>query len=128
MTLTQTWHLMKQAGDTDRLANLTRAFTPLIILWAFCAEKRQTFQNFIIRFRNTASEVSTNCPPDTHYLNPRPDGGGGVESPLRFFEDSEKRRRAAPLFFAYLISNPFQTFPKNYVPRSSQVRSPAQVK
>ena len=42
-------------------------------------------------------------------VNPRPDGGG-LKPPFLFF-------------FAYLISHPFRTFPENFVPRSSQVRS-----
>ena len=61
-------------------------------------------------------------------INPRPDGGGGVESPLWFFEDSEKRRHAAPPFFAYLTSHSFRTFSENVVPKSTQVMSPGQVK
>ena len=61
-------------------------------------------------------------------FNPRPDGVVVVRTPLRFFEDSEKRRRTAPPFFGYLISHPFHTFPENVVHWSSQVRSPGQVK
>ena len=47
---------------------------------------------------------------------------------LRLFEDSEKTAARGAAVFAYLISYPFHTFPENFAPGSSQVRSPGQVK
>ena len=76
-------------------------------------------------------------PDKTHVNpNPRPAGGGGLNTPLRFFEDSEKMaaRSAAVFLIPYqtLILHFFQKFgyltSENFVPRSSRVRSPGQIK
>ena len=50
-------------------------------------------------------------------INPRRAGGGDVS-----------RRPPLARFCAYLFIRPFRTFPENFSPRSSQVRSPGQVK
>ena len=65
-----------------------------------------------------------------YYINPRPAGGGGcLNTPLAVFRgQGKKRRREAPPFFVYLISHQFRTFSENFVPGSSQVRSPGQAK
>ena len=55
-------------------------------------------------------------------------GGGVVETPLRFFQIVQKRRRAAPPFLAHLIIHLFRTCCENFRPRSRKVRSPSHVK
>ena len=47
-------------------------------------------------------------------------GGGAFRRPLRFFANSDKT--------AYLFIHPFRTLPESFGPRSSQFRSPGQVK
>ena len=57
------------------------------------------------------------------------EGGGGAKNahPSGFSRIAEKRRRAAPLFFQYLLTIEFDTLCKNFSPRSPkaghQVRS-----
>ena len=48
--------------------------------------------------------------------------------PYGFSRIAEKRRRAAPPFFQYLLTIKFDTLCKNFSPRSPKVRSPGQVK
>ena len=62
--------------------------------------------------------------------NPRPARGGGVclNTPCGFSKIAKKWRREVPAIFAYLISHQFRTFSEHFVPGSSQVRSPGQVK
>ena len=57
-------------------------------------------------------------------------GGGGAKNahPSGFSRIAEKRRRAAPPFFQYLLTIEFDTLCKNFSPRSPKVRSPGQVK
>ena len=53
---------------------------------------------------------------------------GGGENPPPVFRGCDKMVVRSPTdFFTYLISHPFHIFPENFVPRSSQVRSPSQV-
>ena len=59
-------------------------------------------------------------------FNPRPDGV--FERPPPVFPLSLKYIPYHPSFFPYLITHPFHAFPETFVPRSSQVRSPGQVK
>ena len=56
--------------------------------------------------------------------------GGGAKNahPSGFSRIAEKRRRAAPPFFQYLLTIEFDTLCKNFSPRSPKVRSPGQVK
>ena len=61
-------------------------------------------------------------------FNLRPGGGVILITPTGFSRIAKKRRRAAPPFFAYLLIHQFRTLPENFSPRSSQVRSPGQVK
>ena len=62
-------------------------------------------------------------------INTRPDwGGGAVQYPLRFVEGSEKNCRAQRHRFMHTSCAIFCLFPENFVSRSSQVRSPGQVK
>ena len=56
------------------------------------------------------------------YVNLRP-GGGHFDHPKWFFGSSGKTA-----VFAYLLIHQFRTLPENVCPRSSQVRSPGQVK
>ena len=56
------------------------------------------------------------------------EGGGAVETPLRFFEDSEKLGARRHRFLHTLSAISSATFLKKIVSRSSQVRSPGQVK
>ena len=57
-------------------------------------------------------------------------GGGGAKNvhPSGFSRITEKRRRAAPPFFQYLLTIEFDTLCKNFSPRSPKVKSPGQVK
>ena len=57
-------------------------------------------------------------------FNPRPCWG---VTPCGFSKIAKKRRRSATVF-AYLINHHFRTFSENIVPKSSQVRSPFQIK
>ena len=54
-------------------------------------------------------------------------GGGYFDHTNWFGGNSGKLRRAAPPFFAYLLIHQFRIFPRNFSPRSSQVRSRGQV-
>ena len=63
------------------------------------------------------------------YINTRTGGGGAKNAhPSGFLRIAEKRRRAAPPFFQYLLTIEFDTLCKNFSPRSPKVRSPGQVK
>ena len=62
-------------------------------------------------------------------LNTRTGGGGAKNAlPSGFSRIAEKRRRAAPPFFQYLLRIELDTLCKNFNPRSPKVRSPGQVK
>ena len=63
-------------------------------------------------------------------INTRTGGGGGANNALSsgFSWIAEKRRRAVPPFFQYLLTIQFYTLCKNSNPRSPKVRSPSQVK
>ena len=71
-------------------------------------------------------------PRHTSYLrsyNTRTGGGGAKNAlPSGFSRIAEKRRRAAPPFFQYLLKIEFHTLCENFNPRSPKVRSPGQVK
>ena len=58
------------------------------------------------------------------------EGGGGAKNalPSGISRIAEKRRRAAPPFFQYLLRIELDTLCKNFNPRSPKVRSPGQVK
>ena len=51
-----------------------------------------------------------------------------MPSPPVFSRIAEKRRRAAPPFFQYLLTIELDTLCKKFSPRSPKVRSPGQVK
>ena len=69
------------------------------------------------------------CPPGRARVNTRTGGGGAKNAhPSGFSRIAEKRRRAAPPFFQYLLTIEFDTLCKNFSPRSPKVRSPGQVK
>ena len=57
-------------------------------------------------------------------LNTRTGGGAKNAYPSGFSRIAEKRRRAAPPFFQYLLTIEFDTLCKNFIPRSPKVRSP----
>ena len=63
------------------------------------------------------------------WLNTRT-GGRGAKNALHsgFSRIAEKRRRAAPPFFQYLLRIELDILCKNFHPRSPMVRSPGQVK
>ena len=61
-------------------------------------------------------------------FNTRTGGGAKNAHPSGFSRIAEKRRRAAPPFFQYLLTIEFDTLCKNFSPRSPKVRSPGQVK
>ena len=56
------------------------------------------------------------------------EGGAKNALPSGFSRIAEKRRRAAPPFFQYLLRIELDTLCKNFNPRSPKVRSPGQVK
>ena len=56
------------------------------------------------------------------------EGGAKNALPSGFSRIAEKRRRAAPPFFQYLLTIEFHTLCENFNPRSPKVRSPGQVK
>ena len=56
------------------------------------------------------------------------EGGAKNAHPSGFLRIAEKRRRAAPPFFQYLLPIEFDTLCKNFSCRSPKVRSPGQVK
>ena len=58
------------------------------------------------------------------------EGGGGAKNalPSGFSRIAEKRRRAAPPFFQYLLRIELHTLCQNFNPGSPKVRSPGQVK
>ena len=62
------------------------------------------------------------------YVNTRTGGGAKNAHPSGFSRIAEKRRRAAPPFFQYLLTIEFDTLCKNFSPRSPKVRPPGQVK
>ena len=64
-----------------------------------------------------------------HSLTRALEGGGAKNSlPSGFSRIAEKRRRAAPPFFQYLLTIELDTLCQNFNPRSPKVRSPGQVK
>ena len=68
-------------------------------------------------------------PPPRRGLTRALEGGGAKNAhPSGFSRIAEKRRRAAPPFFQYLLKIEFDTLCKNFSPRSPKVRSPGQVK
>ena len=76
---------------------------------------------------NNRGNLLDECPstrPVRQFLNPRP--GGGVNTPCGISRIAKKRRSAAVFYIPYQQS--ISHFFENFVPRSSQARSPAQVK
>ena len=64
----------------------------------------------------------------SHDLTRALEGGQKMPTPPVFREIAEKRRRAAPPFFQYLLTIEFDTLCENFSPMSPKVRSPGQVK
>ena len=81
------------------------------------------FANFL-SFHKSSPLKNRSLPKTGIYVNLRPDRGGGVMQPPRFFADSEKKRRcyAPPGFGIPYGANLAQFLVKKLV-RSSQVRS-----
>ena len=74
---------------------------------------------------------STSESESKNYVNTRTGGGGGGQKnahPSGFSPIAEKRRRAAPPFFRYLLTIEFDTLCNHFSPRSPKVRSPGQFK
>ena len=65
---------------------------------------------------------------EMHPLTRALEGGAKNALPSGFSRIAEKRRRAAPPFFQYLLRIELHTLCQNFNPRSPKVRSPGQVK
>ena len=87
------------------------------------------FSRFIV-ISNKGCSVSVNAITQACLVFNTRTGGGGAKNahPFGFSRIAEKRRRAAPPLFQYLLTIEFYTLYKNFNPRSPKVRSPGQVK
>ena len=90
------------------------------------------FTNILLSLLNRFSYSRRISKTTFETINTRTGGGGGGGAknahPSGFSRIAEKRRRAAPPFFQFLLTIELDTLCKNFSPRSPKVRSPGQVK